>query len=98
MNTTFTKLRNGSWGVKGHGLRAGGVARVTKRSGEVQTVTVDRIVWHDATGLAIASIVSDRPAAPTYRITSRRSSCPTGGNCSSFGNGRSCGAPDCDGY
>ena len=24
--------------------------------------------------------------------------CKTGGNCSSFGSGRSCGAPDCDGY
>ena len=27
-----------------------------------------------------------------------RKSCPTGGNCSSFGSGRSCGAYDCDGY
>lgn len=24
--------------------------------------------------------------------------CKTGGNCSSFGTGRSCGAPDCDGF
>jgi hypothetical protein len=24
--------------------------------------------------------------------------CKTGGDCSSFGSGRSCGAPDCDGY
>lgn len=24
--------------------------------------------------------------------------CPTDGNCSSFGDGRSCGAPDCDGW
>lgn len=27
----------------------------------------------------------------------RPSRCVTGGNCSSFGSGRSCGAPDCDG-
>ncbi len=27
-----------------------------------------------------------------------RRRCETGGNCSSFGSGRSCGAPDCDGY
>ena len=40
------------------------------------------------------------PRRATYyggRSTSRRS-CPTGGNCSSFGSGRSCGADDCDGY
>lgn len=27
-----------------------------------------------------------------------RRACPTGGNCSSVGSGRSCGAYDCDGY
>ena len=96
---TFTKLRNGAWGVRGYGLRGGSVAYVTKRSGEIQAVTVDRVMWSDHTGLAIASIVSDRPTAATARRTaSRRRSCPTGGNCSSFGSGRSCGAPDCDGY
>ena len=96
---TFTKLRNGAWGVKGYDLRGGSVAYVTKRSGEIQAVTVDRVMWSDHTGLAIASIVSDRPTAATARRTaSRRRSCPTGGNCSSFGNGRSCGAPDCDGF
>ena len=93
--TTFTKLRNGSWGVKGYDLRGGSVVYVTKRSGEIQAVTVDRVMWSDHTGLAIASIVSDRPASA--RRSTRRS-CPTGGNCSSFGNGRSCGAPDCDGF
>ena len=28
----------------------------------------------------------------------RRRECPTGGNCSSFGDSSSCGAPDCDGF
>jgi hypothetical protein len=27
-----------------------------------------------------------------------RRACKTGGNCSSFGSGRSCGGHDCDGY
>lgn len=92
---TFTKLRSGAWGVKGHNLASGRIVRVTKRSGESQMVTIDRVMWHDASGLAIASIAADRPASA--RRSTRRS-CPTGGNCSSFGNGRSCGAPDCDGY
>ena len=96
---TFTKLRSGAWGVKGHSLASGRIVRVTKRSGESQMVTIDRVMWSDHTGLAIASIVSDRPTAATARIPAeRRRSCPTGGNCSSFGSGRSCGAPDCDGF
>lgn len=32
-NTTFTKLRNGSWGVKGYGLRGGSVAYVCPTGG-----------------------------------------------------------------
>lgn len=32
------------------------------------------------------------------KYSRRRRSCPTGGNCSSFDNGESCGSPDCDGY
>lgn len=43
-----------------------------------------------------------KPAAPV-RTPARRSyakarkGCTTGGNCSSFGSGRSCGGHDCDG-
>lgn len=36
--------------------------------------------------------------AGSYYRPRRTRTCPTGGNCSSFGNGHSCGAPDCDGY
>jgi hypothetical protein len=34
----------------------------------------------------------------SLRPTRGRRSCVSGGNCSSFGSGRSCGAEDCDGY
>ena len=36
-------------------------------------------------------------AAGARRYGARRE-CKTGGNCSSFGSGRSCGAEECDGY
>ena len=42
-----------------------------------------------------------RPAAPRsarFYGRSARRECVSGGNCSSFGSGRSCGAEDCDGH
>ena len=38
----------------------------------------------------------DRPRRRAYR--SRSKGCISGGNCSSFNDGRSCGADDCDGW
>lgn len=40
----------------------------------------------------------ERPAPSSGRRGRGRRTCPTGGNCSSFGSGRSCGAEDCDGW
>ena len=55
---TFTKLRNGSWGVKGHGLMAGQVAFVAKRDGARKQVRIDKIIWTGEDGTQIASIVA----------------------------------------
>ena len=33
-----------------------------------------------------------------YALRRGARACKTGGNCSSFGSGRSCGGQDCDGY
>jgi hypothetical protein len=44
--TTFTKLRTGSWGIKSTTpVAKGDRVEVQKKSGERQTVTVERIVW-----------------------------------------------------
>ena len=95
---SFTKLRNGSWGVEGEGLREGSSTTVYKRNGTRQSVTVDRILWTDGT-TSIASIVSDRPAPQRQTRHSRtRRACVTGGNCSSFGDSRGCGGYGCDGF
>ena len=45
--TTFTKLRNGSWGVKGTGLAAGRIVGVAKRDGSHSNVTIDKVIWTD---------------------------------------------------
>lgn len=52
---TYTKLRNGSWGIKGSGLKPGREVTVRKRNGELHEVTVGRIVWR-GDGVMIASI------------------------------------------
>ena len=59
--TTFTKLRNGSWGVKGTGLAAGRIVGVAKRDGSHSNVTIDKVIWTDGK-VQIASIKSDRAA------------------------------------
>jgi len=38
--TTYTKLKDGSWGIKGKGLTTGQTVSVTKKSGECNTETV----------------------------------------------------------
>jgi hypothetical protein len=43
-------------------------------------------------------VVQTTRTTRTARPTRRQRSCISGGNCSSFGTGRGCGAEDCDGY
>lgn len=68
---TFTKLRNGTWGVKGKGLKAGQTCTVTKRDGSISTVAIDRILWSD-NEVQIASVVADRPATTNSRLPGTR--------------------------
>ena len=80
--TSFTKLRNGSWGIKGSGLRAGLVVGVVKRDGSTSNVTVDRIVW-DGGNVQIASIKQG-----AGRTASTHAARPAGHSC------ECCGAPN----
>jgi len=87
---TFTKLRDGSWGIKlgkadmGHG-RSGAVVKVQTKAGEVKSVTVQRVVAKGA-DYALCSIVSDRAPA---RSSSSRS---YGGTLYGRRTGCSCGS------
>lgn len=116
MTATYTKLRDGSWGIRVAGsARAGATITVHKKSGETRSETVARVLWtgkDSRSGETVSLCAIGRESAACRGKTwdpnafngygARRGrfvrECETGGNCSSFGSGRSCGGYDCDGY
>lgn len=52
---TYTKLRDGSWGLRGSGLVASRSVIVTKKSGETKTETVGRVLWTGQDGVSLAT-------------------------------------------
>lgn len=58
---TWTKLKSGSWGIKGPATEVveGAHVQVRKQSGEIQTVTVAKVIW-TGNDTAIAAIVSEK--------------------------------------
>jgi len=61
---TYTKLRDGSWGIRAQEpLTAGQAVTVAKRDGTTQTETVDKIVWTGEDGTTLATIQPRRKAA-----------------------------------
>lgn len=62
--TTYTKLRDGSWGLRAQGsLTAGQAVSVRKKDGSAKTETVGRILW-TGDGITLATIAGgdSRPA------------------------------------
>lgn len=56
MNATYTKLRDGSWGLRIQGIANNlHAVTVTKKSGETKTEYVDRIVYR-GNGIMLATI------------------------------------------
>jgi len=108
---TYTQLKDGSWGIRVAGS-AGTDETVLarKKSGESREVQVGRVLWigpdkRNGETISLCTIapkgkVWDGDAFNGYGAKKGRwrRACPTGGNCSSVGQGRSCGAPDCDGW
>lgn len=65
MQATYTKLRNGDWGIRIQGAaRVGDEVTVTKKSGETRIETVRSVVW-SGEGVTLATIAQ--------RESSRRS-------------------------
>lgn len=60
--TTYTKLRDGSWGLRGDGLAAGAKVTVTKKSGESKVETVGKVLW-TGNGVSLATIATETRAA-----------------------------------
>jgi hypothetical protein len=102
---TYTKLKSGDWGIRVQGIvRAGDKVTVRKKSGESKVETVEKVLWAgDGVSLCMirrAGLIYDDDKFNGYgaRRGGWRKACVTGGNCSSFGSGRSCGGFDCDGF
>ena len=56
MTITYTKLEDGSWGVRGVQLQPGAVVQVVKRDGTTRQETIGRIVQRDPSGVLSATI------------------------------------------
>ena len=81
ITASFKKLRDGSWGITAKGnLPASGLAgqylRVEKKSGELNTVYVDRVLWTDG-AVAICTICTMPRTSPAQKA----SPAPSGGIC-----------------
>lgn len=98
---SYTKLRDGSWGVRADGaVKAGQSLTVTKKDGTYKVERVSRVLWSGAdsrTGetVSLCEVVKTLPPVParsngySYAGTvTRRPRCP---------NPDLCGDPCCDG-
>lgn len=72
---TYTKLRNGSWGVRVEGpAKAGDTVTVTKKSGETATEKISKVVW-TGKGISLCSIEARTPKSPRARRRYDRVDC-----------------------
>lgn len=72
MPATYTKLRDGSWGVRviGAAVTAGQSLTVNTKAGEAKSETIDRVLW-SGDGASICSVVA-RKRQPSYGGDSQR--------------------------
>lgn len=106
----FKRDADGVWGILCPVDKAnpGTQVEVTKRDGTTKIATIATVAdYPKGDGRIFCWLRSDtttksRPArrnpSGEYTRFGTRRHCITDGNCSSFGTGESCGAPDCDGY
>ena len=94
--TTYAKLKDGSWGIRGSGLTPGASVTVTKRDGSTKTETVGAVLWTAPDGsVALASIAARTGNRGGYRRNSGGGGgCHTDGNCSSVCNPSTCPCGD----
>ncbi|GAA2183342.1 hypothetical protein GCM10009785_26570 [Brooklawnia cerclae] len=72
---TWTKLRSGSWGIKGHGLVSGETVTVTKRSGETKSATVGKVLWTSDDGVSIATVASSTASRTSHSASQHGGTC-----------------------
>lgn len=66
---TFSKLKDGSWGLRGPGLKAGATVTVEKKGGQTVRKTVGKILW-TGDGVSLATI--DESGTPTSAPAARK--------------------------
>lgn len=92
-------------------VTSGSVVVVTKRDGSTKSEKIDAVQRRDDDGAVCTIVPSAAPRRSGGRTWDSnayngrgqrrggyRRACKTGGNCSSFGSGKSCGGHDCDGF
>ena len=62
MATTYTKLRNGDWGLRGTNLCVGQTVTVSKRDGSTKSETVGRVLWSGEDGACLATVAREQSA------------------------------------
>jgi hypothetical protein len=102
MQPCYRRTKSGQWVVMGPTdvIRPGATVEVVTKAGKVKVEHIASVgAPFDRDGVECVYGYPDE----SYRRYYRRyygggKPCVTGGNCSSFGNGRSCGGYDCDGW
>lgn len=86
MGIAYTKLKDGSWGIRAEGttVTTGSTVTVTKKSGESKRETVGKVLW-TGNGVILATIAG---SSSPVSISSRRGSSSFGGRSSHY-----CGYP-----
>ena len=81
---TYSKLRDGTWGVRGlvADVKPGATITVTKKGGQVKPELVGNVIWTDGT-VALATITKAPAKTPTPAAPGKpkRGACSCEGGC-----------------
>lgn len=98
---SYRKTKNGSWAVMGPAdlVRANRTVQVTKKDGSTKMEMIESVgkTFQVNGQTMVYGYLGERTETRNHGYSGRKS-CVSGGDCSSFGSGRSCGGRDCDGY
>ena len=91
MAATFTKLKNGDWGIKVDGkAKEGTVVTVTKKDGTSSQETVAKVIW-SGSGVSICAIVQKPRLAASKEVGTTRERAARGRSARQY-TGCSCGS------
>lgn len=100
---TYRRTKQGEWVVMAPAatLRAGQAITVTTKAGARKTEIIDhvgRAFAAEGVQMAYGYLAPAAPVRGSRGPSHRGHACISGGDCSSFGRGKSCGGYDCDGW